>query len=86
MIEVKTGCKLADRTFCFANFEALKDCLFRLPPSTSAVRGTRTPSAPWTTSYGLDPGEPHTVTVKDTGGTTVEAWNADPAGVLSLHH
>gem|GEM_PF-1995986 len=29
--EVKTGGKLADRTFCFANFEAVKDCLFRLP-------------------------------------------------------
>jgi beta-mannosidase len=25
------GGKLADRTFCFANFEAVKDCLFRLP-------------------------------------------------------
>ena len=36
--------------------------------------------------FWLDPGESHTVTVKDTGGTTVEAWNADPAGVLSLHH
>jgi hypothetical protein len=52
MIEVKTGGKLADRTFCFANFEAVKDCLFQLPPSTSAVRGTRTPSAPRTTSSG----------------------------------
>ena len=31
MTEVKTGGKLADRTFCFANFEAEKDCLFRLP-------------------------------------------------------
>jgi hypothetical protein len=31
MTEVKTCGKLADRTFCFANFEALKDCLFQLP-------------------------------------------------------
>jgi len=104
------GCKLADRTFCFANFEALKDCLFQLPRtelSLEAKEGAlvvsncgKVPAVAVNVSrlghadtfrasdnfFWLDPGEPHTVTVKDTGGTAVEAWNADPAGVLSLHH
>jgi beta-mannosidase len=36
--------------------------------------------------FWLDPGESHTVEVDNTGGATVEAWNADSAGVLSLYH
>jgi hypothetical protein len=41
MIEVKTGGKLADRTLCFANFEALKDCLFRLPSTELSLEANK---------------------------------------------
>lgn len=36
--EVKTGGRLAHRTFCFANFESKKDCLFLLPRTQLAVQ------------------------------------------------
>ena len=108
--EVKSAGKLAQRTFSFANFETVKDCLFRLPKTELKVEAKdgalvvsnrgKLPAVAVNVNrpghadsfsasdnfFWLDPGESHTVTVKDTGGTTVEAWNADPAGVLSLHH
>lgn len=43
MTGVKTGGKLADRTFCFANFEALKDCLFRLPRTELSLEAKEGP-------------------------------------------